>query len=178
MKTMISFLMLLIFSFAIADSNINEIPSYICDEVKCSKYQKEILASFLDSSNFEVNTPNVFSGKCYHLSNEYDGTFAHYGVAYIAKKADNFFWGSEFAFFYDKNPYASMKVSDAVTKFGDITGNDYNQFEVADNALFKNYGNDQSFTRYWIRTNKLKSKLYLISMWGINHRVFCELKKN
>lgn len=174
-----SILLSLLFSMnAFAQSDISELPTYICDSGDCSVKQLQILKKFEKATSAKINSQNVYSGECYHLSASNDANQVQYGMAYIVPKNGDLFWDGQFSFFYENNPYKDLSAATAREKFGNIEENEKNKFSILKDYLFINYGDEENFTRYWMRTNSDQSHLFVLGYWGIDHRVLCDFSKN
>lgn len=161
-----------------AESDISELPTFICDSGDCGPAQTKILNNFLKASLVKIKSEKVYSGECYHLSETTDTNKIQYGVAYFVPQGKDLYWDGVFSFFYETNPFKDLTIKGAQEKFGKVTDNEVNKFTKLRDYLFINYGDEEHFTRYWMRTNKDQSQLYILGYWGIDHRILCQYQNN
>ncbi len=165
-------------AYSYSFDEISSLPSFFCDEVGCSQYQTKILEQFLKSKKNTVEKEAVYSGKCYHLGQNYDGQYAHHAVIYIVPSQNEMFWSGTFSFFNESNPYRKVTVEEARKQFGEIEKDPYHQFEKKVDYLFKNFGDEEKFFRYWMRLSDNQKHLYVLGFWGLDHRVACDILLN
>lgn len=162
---------------------LGDLPSEACAD-GCTEKMSSILNNFLTIGTTPNLEPAVYSGECYHLSDDYDPNHIHYAVIMISKNDLNQqrpYFATEFVFFAETNLYAEWSLPQAQEQMS---------------TDWKNYGRDIHFVKdsaqitvpyedgrpaytYWFRQNPKTQSLYYITFAGGTYmKSFCELSRN
>lgn len=173
----LSTLLLSATSFATEDQPFSK----ACNVVTCTEKMKEIEAQFDHSQPLlPQEIPAVYSGECVHLSYYYDAEHIHYGMALFESNPANgkpYFTGI-FGFFNPENPWKDWDIARAQKE----TASSRFHFQVKDYKTYSLVNTAEKYPNnlmlYWLTQDSTTKDIYIVAAWGIEQRVYCQLKRN
>jgi hypothetical protein len=144
----------------------------------CSQQMQSILADYQAAGQIDTaHLPAIFSGECYHLTQEYYPDQTHYGFTLLEQKDGEFYMGGVFAFFYKENPYRSLTVDQA----RDLTPrrfDNHHHLSFGENFAYADMNpEDPSMPwRFWLKQKE--NNILLLGQWGKAHFLYCRFPQN
>jgi hypothetical protein len=158
-------------------------PTTICNGGVCSEPMTNIVDGYSHGvAGFADQSLTGYSGKCFHLSNQFDPNYAHHGGFIFAKNENELGITGAFNFFYNEDPYQDMsaeQMQDYFVKGGSkLSPGKETSTEVQLAHIY-----DETDIRYSYRSDDSKKNLFVIGSTSdksgnVQAAVFCKMVRH
>ncbi|WP_413559601.1 hypothetical protein [Bdellovibrio sp. HCB209] len=155
-------------------------PTSICNGGVCSEQMNNIVDGYKEgSARFLDQSLIGYSGKCFHLSPNYNSGKAHHGGFVFQKDESSLGISGIFSFFYEEDPLADMTSQEMKQHFEErgskLSPAKQNEDNVELAHIF-----DETDIRYSYRSDASKKNLFVIGSTSdkggnVSSAVFCKM---
>lgn len=152
---------------------INGLPSNVCYDNRCGPRQAAIWARFLDGqglSNAAVG--RLHAGRCFAFSRNLNPDQPHWGGFLIDGDRDEVWFDGRFSFFEPLPDYLSWSARDARSKWSVRQ-----PVQLHDDYAYSDFAESWIPVRYWFRRAPASTDLLLVSYFGFEMTILCDLKR-
>jgi hypothetical protein len=158
-------------------------PTTICDGGVCSEPMQNIVDGYTQGvAGFANQALTGYSGKCFHLSSQFDPNHAHHGGFVFAKADGEITISGSFNFFYSEDPYQGMTAEEMKQRFYD-NGSKMSPGKETSTEVQLTHIYDETDIRYSYRSDDSKKNLFVIGTTSdkggnVSSAVFCKMLRH
>jgi hypothetical protein len=179
MKSFCFVFLLFIMSSARAEYQAPEILEKACANHSCTPEMEAIYNSFLSTPHAPQYMPGMYSGICYHQSEDLDPKVQHYIGLLLDRHPQGFYMAPIFQYFGDHNDMADQSLADARKETSSDWKN-YGPMKIhptsATQFVADSDGNPVYI--YWARQNLETKTIYFLAVARGFSVAFCEAHPN
>lgn len=144
----------------------------------CSLEQRDIWAEYTRALPLKNKAAQeaVFTGECFHSSDQFENNVRHYGLAYLKPTPKGLHYAGRFSFFYTADPYAEIDLEQARLEFPEIEQKRF-RLQQSEDFSFIDFNPSQTpIWQYYLRLSEDEQNLFVIGFWGTSHQLLCRLR--